>query len=218
MSAGFENQTVMQIAATVADRHGLSVVGQPGAANPIYARMTQRQESDLAFLQRIAAAHGYEFTVRGSQLIFYSRASLEAQPPVMTLGRTDVERFCLSNPTRNIFRAAQVTYQNPTTRELIFQSTADPAIPTGDTLRLTQRCENGQQAALRAQAELAAANRRFFNIRLSTPGATALSAGNTIELTGFGQFDTTYLIETARHRLNCAGGYTTEIEACHVQS
>src|SRR5690348_232008 len=84
-SLGYENQTLLQIAATVAARHGMSVVGAPNGIDPSYLRITQKQETDLEFLCRLANEYDYDFTVRGAQLVFYSRSSLEARPAVLTI-------------------------------------------------------------------------------------------------------------------------------------
>jgi hypothetical protein len=215
-SVAYENQSLLQIASTVAGKYQLSVVGVADALNPVFARVTQNQESDLAFLQRLASAHDYDFTVRGTQLIFYSRTALEAQPPVMTVTRGNVERFGFENRTRRVYRAVQIAYQDPASRRLITQSVAAADIPTGDTCKLTTRCENAQQAALKARAALRNGNAWFTHARLRMPGTTALSAGNTIALSGWGSFDGAYLIETSRHSLSRRSGYSTEAEVRRV--
>lgn len=211
-SAAYENRSLLQIASTVAGKYQLSVVGVADPLNPVFARVTQKQESDLAFLKRLAIANGYDFTVRGSELVFYSRSALQAQPPALTVTRNDVERFAFENRTRQVYKAAQVTYQDPATRSLITQSVAATDIPTGETCKLTPRCENGQQATLKAQAALQNGNAWFTNGRLTLPGNTALSAGNTIALSGWGSFDDVYLIETSRHSLSRQTGYSTEVQ------
>jgi phage protein D len=215
-SAAYENQSLLQIASTVAGKYQLSVVGVADPLNPIFARVTQKQESDLAFLTRLATSNGYDFTVRGGELVFYSRSALEAQPPLVTVTRGAVERFAFENRTRRVYKAAQVAYQDPATRSLIAASVAATSIPTGDTCKLTPRCENGQQATLKAQAALHNGNAWFTNARLTLPGTTALSAGNTIALSGWGSFNDVYLIETARHSLSRRTGYSTEVEIRRV--
>ncbi|MGZ6243432.1 MAG: phage late control D family protein, partial [Candidatus Binataceae bacterium] len=79
-SLGYENQTLLQIATTIAGRHGMTVVGAPNQVDVSYLRITQKQESDLEFLRRVAIEHDYDFTIRGAQLVFYSRTLLESQP------------------------------------------------------------------------------------------------------------------------------------------
>lgn len=177
----------------------------------VFARVTQKQESDLAFLKRLATSNGYDFTVRGTELVFYARSALEAQPPVLTVARGNVERFAFENRTRLVNKAAQVAYQDPASRQLIIQSVAATDIPTGDTCKLTTRCENGQQAMLKAQAALNNGNVWFTNARLTLPGSTSLSAGNTIALSGWASFDGVYLIDTSKHSLSRRTGYSTEV-------
>ena len=88
--------------------------------------------------------------------------------------------------------------------------------PTGDTLKLTVRCENGQQASLKAMSALHGANMVRTSASFTAPGATVYSAGNSLTITGFGFNDGKYLIESARHRLERTTGYTTECEARRV--
>ena len=112
-SFGYENQTLLQIAASIAARHGMTVVGASNQLDVSYLRITQKQETDLEFLHRIAIEHDYDFTVRGAQLVFYSRASLEAQPAALTLYRNAVEHFSFVAKTHRIYKQAQAAYFDP---------------------------------------------------------------------------------------------------------
>ena len=217
-SIGYENQSLMQIAATVAGKYGLTVVEAPSNPGPIFERVTQNQESDLAFLKRIANENGYDFTVRGSQLIFYTRSALEAAAPVYTIDRTQTIEFSFINRTRLIYQGAEVSYLNPYLKELVSQSASASGVPTGDRLKLVARCENGQQAALKAGAALHLHNMLYLRVAATLPGTTVLVAGNVVSLTGFGAMDGAYLIEAARHRLERRLGYQTAIEARRVSA
>lgn len=211
-SAGYENQTLTQIAATIASKHGLTVIGARGSVNVTFARITQRQETDLAFLRRLARAHNYEFTIRGKQLVFYSRASLEESAPTATILRGDLLHFDFRLKTHRIYKAAEVSYQFPETKQLLTQKVAATLdTPSGDTLKLAIRCENGQQATLKAMSALHAVNMVRASATFTAVGATAYAAGNNVTITGFGFNDGKYLIESARHRLERATGYTTEL-------
>ncbi len=217
-SRGYEGQSLLAIAGTIAAKYGYSVVSAPGAADVKFNRVTQNGETDLAFLKRLAGAHDFEFTVRGTSLVFYARSALESASPVETIMRADTLRFGFNNRTRHIYKSAQVSYQDPTTKTLITQ-TANPAsaMPTGDTLKRVVRCENGQQAAIKAAAALHANNLKFVEGALRAPGSTALSAGNIVALSGFGNLDGVYLIRTARHHMARETGYITDVEVRRVQ-
>jgi phage protein D len=216
-SAGYEGQTLLGIAQTIAEKYRLSVVSAPDVVDVAFERVTQKHETDLAFLKRLAIEHDYNFTVRGSLLVFYSRTALEAVGPTLKVERTDLQRFEFRNRTHATYVAAEVNYQDLNSKSLISQTIPTTApIPTGDTLKIASRCENGQQALLKAQAALNAHNMFFIDATLTMPGAVAIASGRTIQLSSFGVFDGTYLILSARHRLDRSHGYTTRVEVSRV--
>ncbi|HZP46261.1 MAG TPA: contractile injection system protein, VgrG/Pvc8 family [Candidatus Binataceae bacterium] len=211
-SVGYENQTLLQIASKVAAQHGWTVTGAPEALNTTFARVTQSEETDLDFLQRLAEEHNYEFTIRPPQLIFYSRTALENRPATSLISRADVTEASFKAKTHQVYAAAQVNYFNPATKSLISQTvSADGGTPTVDTHKQARRCENGQQATLKANAALYRNNMLQTSGRLTMPGTTSITAGTIITVGGFGAFDGNYFVSEARHRLERSSGYTTEI-------
>ena len=216
-SFGYENRTVLEIVAVVAARHGMTVIGAAGPFDTGYQRITQKQETDLEFLRRLAREHNYDFTVRGKQLIFYARADLESQAAALTLERAGVERFAFVARTQSIYRQAQTAYFDALAKQLYTQ-TASPAaaVATGDTLKVVARCENGQQALARATAALHEANRLLVTARVVAPGTVRLVAGNVAALSGWGAMDGNYLVERAAHRLERERGYVSEADLRRV--
>ena len=123
-------------------------------------------------------------------------------------------QFAFRDRSYQIYETAQVAYQQPSAKALITQSASvDTSVPTTDSAKRVLRCENGQQAQLKASSLLHGANMVRRTVRLTCPGSTLLAAGNTLTIEGFGVSDGTYLIEEARHQLSRAAGYTTDIEA-----
>jgi phage protein D len=214
----YEGQSLTGIAAIIAGKYGLTLIAAADSPDIGFQRVTQAGETDLSFLRRLAREHGYGFNVRGDTLVFYAYASLEAQPPVASIQRSDVIRFHFSNKTHRVYQAAHVAYQHAAARDLIAQtSEASPPPITSDSLKLNRRCENNQQALFKAKGALHAANKSQVTAEIVLSGMTILSAGNNIEMSGFGVNDGIYLIEAARHRLGRNGGavpagYSTEIE------
>jgi hypothetical protein len=215
-SAAYESQTLEQIAGTVAKRHGMALTGVPQNINVSFSRVTQRHETDLHFLRRTAQAHNYDFSIRGKQIVFYSRTALEQRASVMGINRTQVKSFEFKTRTQQIYKSATVSYQNPASKKLITQTVNDPSAPTGDTLNIVERAENHQQATLKAQSRLHDANMRQVTGRLELEGTTRLVAGNNLTLAGFGIFGGTYHIEGSKHRLERGSGYVTEIEVRRI--
>lgn len=218
-TVAYENVGLLEIAAQIAAKYQLSLVtaSAESESDLVFARVTQRRMMDLEFLKRLAREHNFDFTVRAGQLIFYARASLESVPAVLTIMRSDTVRFSFRNRTRRIYNGAVFSYFDPDTKELITQSVAaDPPSPTGDTLKIVARCENAQQAQVKAEALLHLHNMVFVDASLEGPGTTVLVAGNNVQLSGWGALDGTYLIETAQHHLARSAGYSTSIAARRV--
>jgi uncharacterized protein len=212
-SIGYEGQTLTQIAATIAAKYSLGMVSEAGENNPVFERVTQHQETDLPFLRRLALEHDYDFTIRGSQMVFYARSALEESGPVTTIDRSDVVAFAFKDRSYQIYENAQVAYQMPFAKSLITQSAASAAaVPSTDTAKRVIRCENGQQAGLKATSLLHGADMLQVTARLSCGGRILLVAGNVITITGFGVYDGNYIIDSARHLLTHHSGYTAEIE------
>ena len=135
-STGYEGQTLTQIAATIAAKYSFSLVSEADDSDPAFQRVTQRQETDLAFLRRLALEHDYDFTIRGAQMVFYSRSALESSAPAISLDRRDIMSFAFKDRSYQIYAGAQVAYQEPFAKALVTQTSASPsAVPTTDTAK-----------------------------------------------------------------------------------
>jgi uncharacterized protein len=216
-SVGYEGQTLENIAGQIARKYGLDLLSAKQSTTVAFARITQKHESDLSFLERLASENNYEFTIRGAQLVFYPRQSLESVAPVLTITRPDLLTFSFINKTHRIYQAATVSYHQPATKQLITQhALAAPVPATSDTLKIVARSEDGQQALLKAQSAVHECNMVQTTASLTLPGEASLSAGNNVSVSGFQAYDGIYMIDTARHRLSRDQGYVSEIEARRV--
>jgi phage protein D len=212
-STPYEGQTLLGIANQIAAKYGFSVVGAAVSPDTPFARITQNAENDLEFLHRIAEEHNYEFTIRGTQMVFYSRPALEQGPALAVIERHDLLDFSFKAKTRRLYKAAQVSYWDPASKTLFSAiATADPVPPTGDTYKVVARCENGQQAALKAAAALHRHNMLQVELHAKMPGDSTRTAGNKFTMSGFGVYDGDYFATEARHRLERSSGYTTDLE------
>jgi len=216
-SVGYEGQTLLGIAQTIGAKYGLSTVSAPAGIDVAFQRITQKRESDVAFLKRLAVENGYAFTVRGSSLVFYEFAVLLATPPTMTVNKTEVESFEFRNATYNTYGLAQVAYHNPLSKSLILESAVGAAeTPAGEIRKIVARSENGQQALFRAQSATQASDLRLLQGSITMPGSAQMCSGNTIGISGFANFDGIYLITAAHHTIDRAHGYITRVEVSRV--
>ncbi|WP_029009398.1 phage late control D family protein [Azospirillum halopraeferens] len=237
----FEGRTLAQIAAAVAADHGMAVIGDP--ASEALQRVTQADETDLEFLSKLAAEHGYVFSARARRLVFMSEDELLSADPVMTLSRAlhHPVRWRFRVTARQVYTACEVRYLDPATkrtRTVTVKAAGQETKPKGgsqrtggspdavsgskasvkgDLLRRRMRVESEAHARQKAQALLDRANRGEVRASLTFPGRPDLVAGINVVLAGFGRaWDGTYHVTGSTHRMVRGGGYTTDMEAHRV--
>lgn len=211
----YEDQTLKAIAEKVAERHGLTVMGEIETVQ--IERTTQNRETDLGFLSRIACEYGYIFSLRGKDLVFTSVYKLEASEAVTEIDFTDLIRYSIRDKTSEVYTSARNQYHNPNADKL--QSgkiEAETEVETTDVLETYQRVENDGQAELKAKASLHAANSKQQSGNLDLPGQPILLAGSNFDLTGMGALSGTYHIISSTHTIDAKGGYVTGVEIKRV--
>jgi len=179
-----------------------------------FDRITQRQETDLGFLARIADQYGCYFTVRGTKLIFTDRTKLHEREAVRIITTRDEDFISasLSRKTDETYSKAKVEYFDGNKKKKLSVSVADGDVKTGDTLRLNERFESEAHGKRRAMSELQKKNARQYTADVEMRGDPLFLAGNIIELgAGFGKWARRYIISQSRHHLTRTS-HTTSME------
>jgi phage protein D len=221
VSTAHENKTLRQIADTIARKHKLTVIG---SITPIVIeRVTQREETDLAFLNRIGSEYGFTFNVRGNKLIFMSMFDIEERPAVTVVDKTDLLSWDITDKTLQTYSKVVVKYHNPVNKEVSTFETVpnNDNIPfnfikTEDVLTIHTKAENNQQAQAKAKAAIYRANSLQQEGSITLPGRAVLVAGNNFELTGLGKISGIFHIMSSEHDVNRSGGWTTTLQIKRV--
>jgi hypothetical protein len=207
--AGYENTTLPIIAAEVAARNGLVVVGD--LAEVPVKRITQADETDLDFLRRLAHEFGYVFSVKGGQVVFQDTSALHMLPAVRALAREDLFVWNLAAHQSDTPAAISESYWDPEAKDV---KTFGAEVPGGraDTHTLRGRSENALQAARRVGAQAARAACGSITGTLDLDGDPILRAGVNVSLSGLGKLDGRYRVDRATHKVDRSSGYTTGLE------
>lgn len=209
----FEDKTLKQVAEEIAQTHKLELLGE--IKDLKIKRVTQKEERDLSFLKRIAEEYGYVFRISEGKLVFYEISELEKADSILVIDRKDMLQFNFKDKTNNTFKGVDIKYLDPEHKELISHS-IEFAGETGDMLKITERCENKEQAIAKAVAALKKGNGLKTEGSFSVSGETRLIAGSNVECTGLYILDGKYHITSSKHIIDRSSKYKTEVEVKRV--
>ena len=218
-SREWENITLGTIVKRIASEHGLSVFYQVDE-DPSYTRLDQREESDLAFLNRICRDNDFSLKLSDETLIVFHSRTLEQAASVWSLKRgTDIADHSFASKTFDVFKDCEVSYMDPGKKELqVYTFTPDDAPSVEQTLKSNRRVESLAQAQRLAKSLLRQKNKQEITGRITTMGNTVLLAGLTCDVAGVGVFSGKYIIDEARHTYSKNDGYATEVSIRKVLS
>ncbi|WP_038907884.1 contractile injection system protein, VgrG/Pvc8 family [Dickeya oryzae] len=222
---GFENTTLGAIASRIAKKHKLKLVG---SIEPIKLdRVTQNNETDVAFLKRLGKEYGYAVKVTATQIIFSHLDTLRGLPSVATLAKTDIASYSLRDTINQIYKSAKLKHQKASDKKLVVYE-ADGSVSqstktaktakthadttSADTLKVNGRASNQDTAERKATAALHSHNEYQEQGQITVMGAVKLVAGNKVTLSGFGKFSRDWLLNAVRHTLTRSNGYVSEME------
>jgi len=114
-SKAHEKKILSQIVKSIAINHGLTIVGN--IKNIEIGRVTQNNESDLSFLNRLAKDFGYYFTIKEDKLIFYDKLNIQNFNPICGVTYNTLTSCSIRDKTIGTYKQASVSYTNPDTGE-----------------------------------------------------------------------------------------------------
>ena len=200
------------LAGDVVGPAGLDVLYK--APEIIFERIEQKQESDLEFLNRVAKEQGLRLCLKKKQAIIYSGQMADQLEPIelerksLAFGRASFKRTLDDVYTQCVVGYTDADNSETTDKEF------KPEIPptTGKVLTLSQRIEDPAQAERVAKAELRAKNCKEMTANLDGMGDCRMLAGTVLKLSGWGHFDSDYVIREAAHSISRDGGYTVSLQ------
>ncbi|GEB35312.1 phage late control D family protein [Brevibacillus parabrevis] len=181
--------------------------------NPEYDRIEQTEETDLAFLMRLASDAGLCLKLTDKQLVIFDEAKYERAAAIATLSRSSSELKSFSAHTTSIgcYRACQVTYYAGKGKKAITGKFEAPRAPkVGRTLMVKEQVASVAEAQRLAKKKLREANKDSTQVSITMVGNPQYVAGVTVNLSGFGNFDGKYIVTRATHSQQ--SGYESSLE------
>lgn len=228
---GWEYKGLKALAGEIAWQHDLKLVWE--GTDVTLGRVDQRNESDLAFIDRLATDRGMLCKVHDGKLAIYSRDGAEGQKADITVkpAAFDGEPMTTLVPQSWSFKekssgtgynGARVSYTNPVTGKVSMVQLRrkdgtnayglTPPQGHDKTLTSQQRAESPQDAVALAHGQLQRKNQNEATCTLDFMGDPRLVAGKVVRMEGFGKFSGPYLVKKATHKVSAREGYTTSLD------
>lgn len=218
----WENISVWKCADDICQRNNLKLYWDC-EDNPNLDHIEQADESDLHFLQKICQDNGRSLKVTPEQVIIFDDDKMEKEEPLLEItkpGCNDrnpkyqwvhmLTNYSFKAKTRDIYWKCIVKYQKGKKKEIIQGEFVNPDMSEGRILHVGEQVENQAEAERLAKKKLREANKEEYTGSINSMGDFRISAGLTVQLTGFGIFDGRYIITKAVHRIS--GTYTTDFD------
>jgi phage protein D len=209
---GHEEKTLSEIAAEVAASAGLKLVWQ--ASDQFYFRVDQKDESDLAFLKRLALDEGNSIKIVDQKLLVYEGKKYDDHGPHGNLveGTEWIKVYSFNSKSHDLYRACVVTYWHPDLKKELESEFAPPGAPqTGEVLRINTQVKDIAEAHKKAISALRRKNREETTAEITCVGDPRRRATQTLMVGGFGFYDGKYYIDQVLHSLDDDGAYDTII-------
>lgn len=109
----FEALSLQTIASQIAGENGLTFAWD-SSDDPTYDRVDQRQESDLAFIERLCQDAGLSVKIAAEKLTIFDQKSYESKTPIdsYTLGSSPILSWSFSAQQSERYKAVTVKWRN----------------------------------------------------------------------------------------------------------
>lgn len=222
-SKSWKNLRLKNLTKKVAKSGGLKYYYQP-SSNPKFKKMTQSDETDLAFLLRCCESSGFSLKICGTNMVVYDPKALEDRGVVRTYTFGDGRYISWDFGTGTADKCydyCTVQYTNPATGKLIKGVYKSPEYKKNENhtelLITNKKVSSKSEAKNYAKAQLNLKNKFERTVKLTIPGDPTMMSGLTIQMKKVGYWSGKYIIHEASHKISSAG-YTTTLDMRHINT
>lgn len=186
--------TLFTVCGDIARNNGLTFKPY-SIKNYTYKTVTQLEEADLAFLQRICTNEGYVVKVYDNNLIVYSEYEFEQAQTVGTIQPADVQPNYAFKLAPNMVQS--VTLKHADINGKLLLHTEQDKNRAGKHEKHIVNVNTIEELKRRCRAYLRAYNRNAITAVFTMALRTSITAGNTVDVKGFKMFDGKYFVYRA---------------------
>lgn len=204
----WDSITMSQLGQLIATRYNMQLI-YDAPQDFVIRALKRTQQTDAALLSDTCKKYNLCLKVYSNKLVIYSKYLYEQRDPVATItyGASNLNTYTFASPIVGTgFNACTVKYK-PVKSKAINQYEFRIA-PGGKSLILPESVDDDAQAEMVSKGKLREANEKQFTGSFNLALNLDFVAGATFMVTGFGQFDGKYFIETCDHDYGKSVGAT----------
>lgn len=214
-SKTWEDTTLSAIVNEIGTAGGLEVFFDADS-DPAFSRVTQNEESDLAFLNRICKDEAFSLKITDDKLVVFEQSKYESTGAAITLVKTvdNTKSYRFSSQAFDLYKSCTVNYYNSEEEKQLSYTYNAPNIDEGMEANIVKVADSLSEAERWAKAELRKRNKHEVTGSLTIIGRTDIVAGMNVGLSGFGNYDGVYMLEEVSHSVG--SGYQTTLKVRRV--
>lgn len=211
-SYSWQDYTLLGIVETITGRYGLTAIVADAFKKILVKHIDQADESDCAFIQRLAADYGASIKIANGKMLFIEPLSGKLPNgelmPAIPIKQSEIVGFQMRLAERGKYEKVIAKYYDFETAEekQISAGNGSPAFTLRDTFT------NAEQARLRATAKLNEISSGTRTMSLDLIGNPLICAESVIDVPNVrSEIAGRWIVKSARHSLS-ASGYKTTLE------
>jgi hypothetical protein len=207
-TASYENASLDQILQKIAKRNDLSV--KNSFYDLVFLHQSQNDESDLAFMQRIAKEIGATFAIKNDTILFRPKkgGDKEAELPTFSIDAGVTKNLYLEMLDKTLYNSASASWQSTKENKVLSVTVGNgsPALNVHGTF------QSEAEARVKIKAKLNAANKGTVRGGFDCEGMNLVSGSKlTISSLPNAKWGKEFDVQQVKHSWN-ENGYTISVE------
>ena len=206
----WKNTSIKRIGETIAGRYGLAFTYD---ADDYDIECDEQDGTDSGYYNQLCKNYGLILKVYARRLWVYDRERYKEKRAVKTFHRTQIRpgSFAYTTTLSGTYTGGYFNYTDA-------DKDIDIVCSVGGgthTKSVNRRATSVYDASVQLCAELNNANHGTVRLRFGVDGDWLVSAGNCINLAGYGKLDGKYFVDKVTHKVS-ASGLTTDFECSGI--
>lgn len=201
-SRSWESTTVKTILSDIAAAAGIELIFD--AQDHSVDSMSQSGKTDSSFAKDLCRDYGLAIKLYNNKLVVYDQAVYEMASPAYTITREELGTegtYRIDKTITKTYNGVKIQYTDKNGKTLSYEFT----VPGTDGQRqkfISARAESLRDAEIKAKAALRESLRSSRTITITKTGSAKYIAAQVFCLSGFGQLDGNYFIDSVTHNRN----------------